>query len=99
MDTSGIYSSLILAHLAGSVWGLASRPVVALPGKWGAFNIAPLTKTVYPAAIHFTSGAVTGAELLVGDKDAAALGLTTLVFELVSEPLYSRFVSFILIPC
>ncbi|KJA26502.1 glycoside hydrolase family 78 protein [Hypholoma sublateritium FD-334 SS-4] len=61
------YLCLVLAHLSGAAWGLAPA------GKWDTFNIAPRTKTVYPAAIHSTSGVVTGAELLVGKKGAAAL--------------------------
>ena len=61
------YLFSILAHLAGSAWGLAP------PGKWDAFNIAPRAKTVYPTAIHSTDGSVMGAELLVGNKGAATL--------------------------
>ncbi|KAJ7153315.1 Six-hairpin glycosidase [Mycena filopes] len=52
---------------AGSALGLAP------PGPWDAFNFAPKSKTVYPAAIRETEGTVTNGQRLVNNADSATL--------------------------
>lgn len=46
---------------------------LAPSGPWDSFNLAPKSKTVYPAAIHSTHGAVTHANLLVNNAGRASL--------------------------
>ncbi|KAH9476632.1 hypothetical protein JR316_0010545 [Psilocybe cubensis] len=42
-------------------------------GPWDAFNLAPESKTVYPAAIHSSHGSVKNSNLLVKNKGKASL--------------------------
>jgi hypothetical protein len=63
-------STSLLLHLSllvGSAVGLAPQ------GPWDAFNFAPKSKTVYPAAIRETEGTVTNSELLVNNGGSATL--------------------------
>lgn len=53
--------------LASSVLGLAPN------GPWDAFNFAPKSKTVYPAAIHSLTGSVQNAQRLVLNAGTATL--------------------------
>lgn len=45
----------------------------APPGAWDAFNYAPTSKTVYPAAIHSVSGSVQNAQRLVHNGGSATI--------------------------
>ena len=45
-------------------------------GPWDNFNIAPLSRTVYPAGIHSTNGSVVDANLLVGNKGPMTLSVS-----------------------
>ncbi|KAJ7033596.1 Six-hairpin glycosidase [Mycena alexandri] len=53
--------------VAGQALGLAP------PGPWDAFNFAPKSKTVYPAAIRETEGTVTNSKNLVNNAGSATL--------------------------
>ncbi|KAJ7733701.1 Six-hairpin glycosidase [Mycena metata] len=46
---------------------------LAPAGPWDAFNFAPKSKTVYPAAIRETDGAVTNSQNLVNNAGSATL--------------------------
>ncbi|KAK7030185.1 Six-hairpin glycosidase [Favolaschia claudopus] len=46
---------------------------LAPAGPWDAFNYAPKSKTVYPAAIREVEGTVTNSELLVDNQGSATL--------------------------
>jgi hypothetical protein len=56
-----------LSLLAQSARGLAPK------GPWDAFNFAPTSKTVYPAAIREVEGTVTNSERLVNNGGSATL--------------------------
>ncbi|KAK6987718.1 Six-hairpin glycosidase [Favolaschia claudopus] len=59
--------------LSLSVLLLPSSLALAPAGPWDAFNYAPKSKTVYPAAIREVEGAVTNSELLVNNLGSATL--------------------------
>ncbi|KAJ6603318.1 glycoside hydrolase family 78 protein [Mycena vulgaris] len=59
--------SFFLLLLARLTFGLAPS------GPWDAFNYAPKSKTVYPAAIREIEGTVTNSELLVNNAGSATL--------------------------
>ncbi|KDR78125.1 hypothetical protein GALMADRAFT_94657 [Galerina marginata CBS 339.88] len=61
------FSGLFILGLAYSCSGRAPA------GPWDAFNPAPKSKTVYPAAIHSTNGAVSHASSLVNNAGRASL--------------------------
>ncbi|KAF7314962.1 Six-hairpin glycosidase [Mycena indigotica] len=46
---------------------------LAPSGPWDAFNYAPNSRVVYPASIHSTVGAVTGADALLDNTGSATL--------------------------
>ncbi|KAJ6532653.1 Six-hairpin glycosidase [Mycena capillaripes] len=56
-----------ISLLAGPVLGLAPN------GPWDAFNYAPTSKTVYPAAIREVEGTATNSERLVNNGGSATL--------------------------
>jgi len=60
---------LLLRSLLPVLSAFASAP----KGPWDNFNIAPLSRTVYPAGIHSTNGSVVDANLLVGNKGPMTL--------------------------
>ncbi|KAH9476748.1 hypothetical protein JR316_0010663 [Psilocybe cubensis] len=59
----------LLFVLLGLDLSYASAP----SGPWDAFNLAPESKTVYPAAIHSSHGTVKNSNLLVKNKGKASL--------------------------
>ncbi|KAF9552097.1 glycoside hydrolase family 78 protein [Agrocybe pediades] len=56
------------------LWNIVLCSALAPSGPWDKFNLAPKSKTVYPSAIHSTSGSgdVTDANALVGDTGKSA---------------------------
>lgn len=64
MYVAPLYSVLSILPLV-----LGSAP----PGPWDAFNFAPKSKTVWPAAIHSFEGRVTNAARLVRNAGSATL--------------------------
>ncbi|KAJ7106845.1 glycoside hydrolase family 78 protein [Mycena crocata] len=64
ISTSTLLCNLLLA---GPALGLAPA------GPWDAFNYAPKSKTVYPAAIRQVEGSVTNSERLVNNTGSATL--------------------------
>jgi hypothetical protein len=58
---------LYLSSFAPAALGLAPS------GPWDAFNYAPKSKTVYPAAIREMEGTVTNSDRLVDNAGSATL--------------------------
>ncbi|KZV82395.1 hypothetical protein EXIGLDRAFT_843780 [Exidia glandulosa HHB12029] len=61
------------AFLLSSLLVLAPVLATAPPGPWDAFNFAPRSKTVLPAAIYSTNGRVSNAAKLVRNAGTATL--------------------------
>jgi len=64
----------LISRLVFVLWSTGLCLAVAPNGPWDKFNLAPKSRTVYPAAIHSTSGSgdVANGETLVGDTGKAA---------------------------
>ena len=64
----------LISRLVFVLWSTGLCLAVAPNGPWDKFNLAPKSRTVYPTAIHSTSGFgdVADGETLVGDTGKVA---------------------------